>query len=126
MQLQKLVISTVLIVITLLNTMSNVAVISYFYSNQTYIAEAFCINKDNPELHCDGKCYLSQKLAALEQEQQQAMQNAPVEFNFIVFCSELDYQFLEPTTQQTIQYTNRTDLAVHQCIINSIFEPPEA
>jgi len=31
--------------------------------NYTYIAEVLCINKARPELHCNGKCYLSKELA---------------------------------------------------------------
>ncbi|WP_294276678.1 hypothetical protein [uncultured Chryseobacterium sp.] len=31
--------------------------------NYTYIAEVLCINKAKPELHCNGKCYLSKELA---------------------------------------------------------------
>jgi len=30
--------------------------------NQNYIAEFLCINKDNDNLNCNGKCYLIQKL----------------------------------------------------------------
>jgi hypothetical protein len=38
-----------------------------------YIAKYYCINKNNPQLHCDGKCYLAKRLAAAqEQEQRQA------------------------------------------------------
>lgn len=115
-----------LITITLLNTLSNVAVLSYFYSNQTFIAESFCINKDKPELHCDGNCYLSQKLLALEQEQNEAMQNIPVEFNFIVFCSELNYAFVQPKIEVNNTVYHEPFLAIHQCVLNSVFQPPEA
>ncbi|MDQ1098566.1 MULTISPECIES: hypothetical protein [Chryseobacterium] len=31
--------------------------------NYRYIAEVLCINKAKPELHCNGKCYLSKELA---------------------------------------------------------------
>ncbi|UNY98196.1 hypothetical protein MQE36_14030 [Zhouia spongiae] len=31
--------------------------------NYEYISEVLCENKDRPELHCDGKCYLSKMLA---------------------------------------------------------------
>lgn len=42
--------------------------------NQDYIAEYLCINKDKPDMHCDGKCYLMQML---EEENQQKKQNLP-------------------------------------------------
>ncbi|AZA53079.1 hypothetical protein [Chryseobacterium sp. G0201] len=31
--------------------------------NYDYIANVLCINKSKPELHCNGKCYLSKELA---------------------------------------------------------------
>ncbi|WP_294234931.1 hypothetical protein [uncultured Chryseobacterium sp.] len=31
--------------------------------NYQYIAEVLCINKNSPELHCNGKCYLGRQLA---------------------------------------------------------------
>ncbi|MCJ8152501.1 hypothetical protein MKJ01_01850 [Chryseobacterium sp. SSA4.19] len=31
--------------------------------NYQYISEVLCINKSNPEFHCNGKCYLSKQVA---------------------------------------------------------------
>lgn len=31
--------------------------------NYDYIKDVLCINKNKPELHCNGKCYLSKELA---------------------------------------------------------------
>jgi len=30
--------------------------------NKKYIAEVLCKNKDRPEMHCNGKCYLKKQL----------------------------------------------------------------
>ncbi|MCB0521212.1 MAG: hypothetical protein H6577_10700 [Lewinellaceae bacterium] len=40
----------------------DVFTILYFYGNQSFIAENLCINKDQPEKNCHGKCYLSKQL----------------------------------------------------------------
>ena len=45
-----------------------------FVVNQDYIAEFFCINQDKPELECNGKCYLMQKL---EEQNEKKRQNLP-------------------------------------------------
>ncbi|ASW75013.1 hypothetical protein IQ37_00075 [Chryseobacterium piperi] len=34
-----------------------------YVANYNYIVETLCINKDKPEIHCNGKCYLSKELA---------------------------------------------------------------
>jgi hypothetical protein len=41
--------------------------------NKTYIIDNYCVNKNRPQLHCDGKCYLAKKLqAAQEKEENQS------------------------------------------------------
>lgn len=37
-----------------------------YFINQTEIAELFCINKDKPQLQCDGKCHLATQLEEVE------------------------------------------------------------
>lgn len=41
----------------------------YYAANIDYIIETYCINKDKPEMKCDGKCYLSKQLTSVSQEQ---------------------------------------------------------
>lgn len=36
--------------------------ISYYQFNLDYIIKSYCINKNKPALHCNGKCYLMQQL----------------------------------------------------------------
>lgn len=36
-------------------------VFSYYEYDKTYIIENLCINKDDPEMGCEGKCYLMNK-----------------------------------------------------------------
>ncbi|WP_234650268.1 hypothetical protein [Dyadobacter sp. CY356] len=44
-----------------------------FHVRRDYIVANLCVNRNRPQLHCDGKCYLAKKLAALEeQEKKQA------------------------------------------------------
>jgi hypothetical protein len=37
-----------------------------FFANQTEIAELFCINKEEPELQCNGKCHLATEIKKIE------------------------------------------------------------
>lgn len=44
-----------------------------FELRRGYIVANLCENRNRPELHCDGKCYLAKRIAALdEQERRQA------------------------------------------------------
>ncbi len=40
-----------------------------FELNQEYIAKTLCVNRDKPELHCNGKCYLSNKIKQAEEKE---------------------------------------------------------
>lgn len=41
-------------------------IIVNFKLNQQIITNQFCINKDKPELHCNGKCHLTKELKKSE------------------------------------------------------------
>lgn len=60
-----------LLVIVLMASVKPVVPVMAFYLNQEYISSVLCINKDRPELHCDGKCFLSEKLRAQADEEQE-------------------------------------------------------
>ena len=38
----------------------------YFQLNIDYIIETYCINKEKPELQCNGKCHLAQQLELID------------------------------------------------------------
>lgn len=46
--------------------------IAVFQINQSEIIENFCVNKDRPELNCDGHCYLAKQLKSLEEKEKKA------------------------------------------------------
>ncbi|AVR44211.1 hypothetical protein C7S20_02440 [Christiangramia fulva] len=39
------------------------AYLTYFKLNQSEIIRNFCVNKNKPELHCNGKCHLMKELS---------------------------------------------------------------
>ncbi|SEJ44071.1 hypothetical protein SAMN05216327_110139 [Dyadobacter sp. SG02] len=44
-----------------------------FEIRRDYIINNLCENKNRPQMHCDGKCYLAKRIASLdEQEKRQA------------------------------------------------------
>ncbi len=54
----------------------DVFTILHFYSNQAFIIENFCVNKDQPEKSCQGKCYLIKQL-----EENDGKQSEDLPFN---------------------------------------------
>ncbi len=54
--------SILLLLLLTWQTMFKVGYIIYWKANQAYIAETFCENKNKPQMHCNGKCYLNKQL----------------------------------------------------------------
>ncbi len=46
-------------------TLQNTWVSVDFLSNQDYIVEELCENKDKPEMNCEGRCYLKKRMTLL-------------------------------------------------------------
>jgi len=52
-----------------------------FYWNQTEIAELFCINKEKPQLKCNGKCHLNTVLSETETKSDVPFSQNNTEYN---------------------------------------------
>lgn len=72
----------ILLLATLLPTVSQWGTIAYYNINKGYIARVLCENRDKPQLHCDGQCYLAKRLKAQQDRQDkettERVNNTPV------------------------------------------------
>lgn len=59
----RIVLSISLSILLLAASCKDVGTYISFYANQDFIAKVFCVNKENKNSCCEGKCYLTQKLA---------------------------------------------------------------
>jgi hypothetical protein len=57
-----------------LSTQGLLLVQGTFLLRQDFVVQNLCVNRDRPELHCDGKCFLRQQLR--EQQQREDERNA--------------------------------------------------
>lgn len=53
--------------------------LDYYVAMEKY--KAHCINKERPEIHCNGQCILMQKLKAMNIDRQEPEAPAPVKIN---------------------------------------------
>lgn len=65
-----------LLINMLLTQFSSVCIYAGFELNQQYIASTLCENKDKPEMHCNGKCYLTKKLKQAEEKEKRQEREA--------------------------------------------------
>ncbi|MCX6215611.1 hypothetical protein [Spirosoma sp.] len=90
----------ILLIAVLLPSISPWGTIAYYHLNQDYIARNLCVNRDKPQLHCNGQCYLARRLKAEQDRQdketsERVQQTAPLQ----LFCEEqLTFNFGKPTT----------------------------
>ena len=63
------IIASILLLALLSANLSGLFIYAEFKANQKSIAATLCENRDKPEMHCEGKCYLMKKLKdAVEKE----------------------------------------------------------
>ena len=92
---------TISIVLTILFCFSLVRpVLPYieYTFNHDYIAKVLCINKEQPELKCDGKCYLKAQLSKVNEDNRTKEERVPkIEFEkFPIICHRAK-DFLVPS-----------------------------
>lgn len=105
-------------------------VVVWFKANQDYIAKEFCENKDKPEMHCNGKCYLKKQLKKVDdatQGNQQQSQDKKTKTELPEFITSVN-DWAPNTLYTDIQIIR------YNCYCNnyqysfgaSIFHPPPA
>jgi hypothetical protein len=81
----KKIITIILIYAILLQGGTKVGIFAFYKLNQDYISKVFCENRNNPVVHCNGKCYLSKQLKTQEEKDKKA----PVDVkgrSILLFC----------------------------------------
>jgi hypothetical protein len=74
----------------LVQSFSKVFILIDYQANKEYIMEFLCINRDKPELGCEGKCHLSKQLKAQDEADKQTnKQNQKSEVQVQLFCQSL-------------------------------------
>ncbi|MBE9598348.1 hypothetical protein IM797_03490 [Pedobacter sp. MC2016-24] len=116
-------ISILLLLSLISSNFANLFVFAGFELNQKYIAAELCINKNRPELHCNGKCYLMKKLKqAQDKEQKQERQSQKTQIQDAVVVTPMVFkQYALAETKLHIPGS----MGMLQSIKNSIFHPPQ-
>jgi hypothetical protein len=108
-----------------LNSMVYSVIKVNFTINRKYIIENFCINKDKPELACNGKCFLMQKMNA-EKERQESLPAFTFNKDFGVYISpsfeisEIEFSF-SPYVEHSSMYVTH----LGQNTFSTIEHPPQ-
>ena len=58
--------------------------IAYYQINKDFITKSYCINKNRPKMHCDGKCYLAKKIKETDERDSKNQSEQEFKYKFEV------------------------------------------
>lgn len=86
--------SILMIFATLLPSFLKFGILVDFKINQDFISKVLCINKEKPEMACNGKCYLMKQLKEVEnQEEKQVPKTSNERLELVYFYSKNSFNF---------------------------------
>jgi hypothetical protein len=117
-----------LLIATLLPTVSPWGIIAHYQLNKDYIARVLCENRNRPEIHCDGKCYLAKRLKAQQDKQDkettERVHNTPSIQLFVESGTAFTFS---PTLSKLAEVPSFTYLlAAVSRPLDGLFRPPRA
>ena len=123
MNFKKNIIVATLVFIVSLFTLKSALLMSYYTLFTDDFIENFCVNKDRPELNCDGKCFLSKMLNKSDQQEGRqeniAISLAQLEFIFAPL-ENANLLFLSKATKSDFHY----DVKYTSVFLNTSDKPP--
>jgi hypothetical protein len=90
-----------------------------------YIKTVLCVNKDKPEMHCNGQCHLKQMIKKETQEENGQNSKFPkIEINRIQFnCNKQVASVKVESILKNKKPIYKSSL-VQQLVISKVFRPP--
>lgn len=117
-------IALILLIIFSLQSFYSASVTAWFFVNRSSIAKEKCINKEKPQLQCNGKCYLSKKLKETEEKKDENSSQQLKQWVEAGPCIIPSINFiLQYENENGISYSELTD-AYSFSHFAKIFHPP--
>ncbi|MDB5012069.1 MAG: hypothetical protein JWQ25_271 [Daejeonella sp.] len=98
-------------------------VVTSFKLNQKYIAVALCSNKNKPQMHCNGKCYLAKKLKQADEKEKSTEQVQKKHYQEALTITA--FRLTPPLSSFTNLRSIDSDFML-STFQSSIFQPPQA
>ncbi len=98
-------------------------IMTVFYFQQDQIAKTLCENKDQPKLHCNGKCYLNKQLGKEEKKDKGIQKNEKETVTMLMVVSAHPiFKFVPKEEAEKVQSCYL--LKQYGSILVSVFRPP--
>jgi predicted alpha/beta superfamily hydrolase len=123
MKICRKIVAGLLLVGILANCFNYWIISTSYHFNKSYISSVLCTNKDKPERHCEGKCFLDIKLKELEQKNKQEQEHMKRVIETVApFSASLVFKTFETEVETAIpNYLQQKPVG----ITSIIFHPPK-
>lgn len=110
----------------LLQTFNKLEIVLAFKINQDFITENYCVNKDKPQMHCEGKCVLAKKLKQAEQNEEKQRMEHQEKANVLFFCKMNRLEIDQSRLLEQAVIINACYLQFKPSgFVSDIFKPPK-
>ena len=104
---------------------------AWFMVNRSYIAQELCINRDKPELTCNGKCFLSFQLKATPRDGDKQLAHGVEDLMGKTLSFDFQYPSLQLFTPKASPLNQHKDCFSYQFAVlppqkHALFRPPVA
>lgn len=101
-------------------------VLSNYLLNTQYITQTYCINKNKPQLHCNGKCHLKSQLSKTSNDEKSATPIITINSELYTNVSLIRFTFDKQIIFTTKQFSNFVLIPYTEQSIPVISPPPQA
>ena len=114
-----------LAVAMMLQVFSTSLILLNYGINQTSIIENFCVNKEEPELECNGKCHLKKQITADTKKKSETPATLSELVSFVLTVEEIaDFTF-DFNSSQSVVFNSLYLEGDYSNTLQSIFHPPQ-
>lgn len=89
--------------VIVLQSLSLLYVQSEFNMNRAYIAKVLCINRDQPQMQCEGKCFLKKELNRKAAQESSNQKDLPTHSGVTLFIDQQLKQPIYPAAQEVLK-----------------------
>ena len=122
--MKRAILTSLLLLGIFLQTFSDLILVVHYEINKSYITQHFCVNRDKPYMHCNGKCHLKKQLEENHKKEPNPFNNAHHRHDLQLFPTNLKFTGIAAhlKSDKRLFYYH---LEVPQPYLSSIFRPPK-
>lgn len=113
----------------LVQSLGKLILLANYFLNKESITLNFCVNKNKPKLHCNGKCHLKKQLDNVEEkgkEQKQAPNYLKEKTEVLYFQKKSPYAFFNKSLFDKDHKLNKNRKQFYSfSFLTDIFHPPK-